>query len=128
MVQFWGIYGVLLSTVLSMLVVGMPWLLHNLFTVLFPKKELKTYLKELCMYIFAVVIVCVFTYMVCGLFEFGDWGNLFFRMVMCCIVPNILFYIFFRKSREFEQCLVLLERITKGKMALRKIILKEQKK
>lgn len=32
MVQFIGIYGVMLSTVLSTLFVGMPWLLHNFFT------------------------------------------------------------------------------------------------
>ena len=40
MVQFWGIYGVLLSTVLSMMFVGMPWLFHNLFwecQALFPR-------------------------------------------------------------------------------------------
>ena len=33
MVQFWDIYGVLLSTVLSMCFIGMPWLLHNLFAL-----------------------------------------------------------------------------------------------
>jgi len=45
-VQFWGIYGVILSTALSTIFVGMPWLLHNLFTVLFSKKELPDYLKR----------------------------------------------------------------------------------
>ncbi len=37
LVQWIGIYGVVLSTVISMLFIGMPWLLHNLFTVLFEK-------------------------------------------------------------------------------------------
>lgn len=39
LVNFWGIYGVLLSTVITALFIGMPWLLHNLFTVLFERKE-----------------------------------------------------------------------------------------
>ena len=41
MVQFWGLYGIILSTVLSMLLVGMPWLFHNLFTTMFEKKNMK---------------------------------------------------------------------------------------
>ena len=51
MVQFWDIYGVLLSTVLSMCFIGMPWLLHNLFTVLFEPHFLKEYLRQLATYI-----------------------------------------------------------------------------
>ena len=35
LVQFWGLYGILISTIIAMLVVGMPWLTHNLFTVVF---------------------------------------------------------------------------------------------
>ena len=38
MVNYIGIYGIILSTVLSMIVVGMPWLIHNLFSTLFPRK------------------------------------------------------------------------------------------
>ena len=46
MVQFWGLYGIILSTVLSMLVVGIPWLIQNLFTTMFEKKMLLPYLKK----------------------------------------------------------------------------------
>ena len=35
LVQFWGLYGILISTIIAILVVGMPWLTHNLFTVVF---------------------------------------------------------------------------------------------
>lgn len=37
LVQFIGLYGIILSTVLSMLFVGMPWLVQNLFSVIFEK-------------------------------------------------------------------------------------------
>jgi O-antigen/teichoic acid export membrane protein len=40
LVQFIGLYGILISTVLAIVCVGMPWLLHNLFTVIFEKKYL----------------------------------------------------------------------------------------
>ena len=48
LVQFIGIYGILISTVVAIICVGMPWLLHNLFTVIFEKKHLLDYLKNFC--------------------------------------------------------------------------------
>ena len=34
-----GLYGVILSTVVATLIVGMPWLIHNLFTTLFDGED-----------------------------------------------------------------------------------------
>ena len=47
LVQFIGIYGILISTVVAIICVGMPWLLRNLFTVIFERKHLLDYLKKL---------------------------------------------------------------------------------
>lgn len=58
-VRFWGIYGVLLSTILSTVVVGIPWLLYNLFTGIFVRQMLKPYLKKLCFYTFLSVCICI---------------------------------------------------------------------
>lgn len=120
MVQFWGIYGVLLSTVLSMLIVGMPWLLYNLFTVLFEKKQLAEYLKDLLFYVIVVIISCIGCYFICQLFSFNLWGNLIFRAVICCIVPNGFYFIVYRKRTEFKQCLQLVDKMTKNKLHLAK--------
>lgn len=54
LVQFIGLYGILISTVLAIVCVGMPWLLHNLFTVIFEKKYLVGYLKNLLYYCFII--------------------------------------------------------------------------
>ena len=35
LVNFIGLYGIILSTVITMLGIGMPWLYHNLFTEYF---------------------------------------------------------------------------------------------
>lgn len=120
MVQFWGIYGVLLSTVLSTLFVGMPWLLHNLFTVLFDKKHLPEYLKSLLLYVLVVFISCVGCYFICQLFHFGNWLILIVRIVICCLVPNIIYFVAYRKRIEFKQCLQLLDNMTRNKFDLEK--------
>ena len=62
LVQFCDIFGVLLSTVLSTLCIGMPWLLHNLFTVLFDYSQLKEYLNKILKYTIIVIIIYYLQY------------------------------------------------------------------
>ena len=50
LVQYIGIYGILLSTVLAILCVGMPWLLHNLFTVIFERNRMAGYIRKMLYY------------------------------------------------------------------------------
>lgn len=118
MVQFWGIYGVLLSTSLSMLFVGMPWLLHNLFTALFEKSQMGGYLKELLKYTLVVVISCVVCYALSAVVHFSAFGNLIYRAIICAVVPNLIYFVFYRKTIEFVQCVQLVEKMTKNKLHL----------
>lgn len=116
LVQFIGIYGVLISTVLSMTFIGMPWLLHNLFTVLFEKSYLYDYLKQLLRYVIVVAISCTICYFICQLFRLSDWMTLIIRGLMCCIVPNLFYFLVYRGTEEFKQSILLVERITKFKL------------
>lgn len=118
MVQFWGLYGVILSTVLSMLLVGMPWLLHNLFTVLFSRAQLRPYLEKLLLYTLMAVLGCAAAYGICGQIPLRGWPALIVRGVICCVVPNLLFLAVYGRTEEFHACLVLVNTITKGKIPL----------
>lgn len=102
MVQFWGVYGVILSTVLSTLFIGIPWLLHNLFTILFDRKQLIQYLKKLFIYTIITFIACVITYLICSQLILPKWILFFERILICLIVPNIIFFIAYNKTPEFK--------------------------
>ena len=115
-VHFWGIYGVILSTVLSTTCIGMPWLLHNLFAVLFEKKYMKDYLKKLIFYIISCVLVCAITYWVCAFINGNLWMKFLIRLGICCILPNVFFLILYYNKQEFKQCVELFDRMTKGKI------------
>lgn len=126
MVQFWGIYGVLLSTVLSMLIVGMPWLLYNLFTVLFDMKQLPEYLKALFRYVIVALISWIICYNVCQLVTLGLWGTVIIRAIICCFLPNVIYFIAYYKMSEFGQCIQLVDKMTKNKLNLEKRILRKK--
>lgn len=116
LVQFIGIYGILLSTVLAILCVGMPWLLHNLFTVIFERKYLLDYLKKLLTYCMVVFLSCAFTYFVCIQIKISLLPSIFVRGIICILIPNVCYFFAYRKSKEFQQSIILADNMTNGKI------------
>ena len=117
MVQFWGLYGVLLSTVLSIFFVGMPWLYSNLFTVLFKFNPTK-YILQTVLYTVISVVSCVICVVICNKFIVFDSliATLIVRGVICCIIPNAIYLVCYRKTAEFTSSLALVNSLTKGKI------------
>lgn len=113
LVQFIGIYGVILSTVISITVVGMPWILHNLFTVLF-KRSMKEYVLQIFYYIFVTGIVCTLTYLVTDLIKGEGILILIVKGIVAFVVSNVLMIVAYCKMKEFGQVKELVQRIIRG--------------
>lgn len=116
MVQFWGIYGILLSTVLSMLLVGMPWILKNIFTVIFRKEELKNYLVTMGLYVTVVVLACALCALACRFLPGQGVVLLILRMVLTFLVCNGIFLLAFHRTKAFRKSMLLLKVMMKGKL------------
>lgn len=116
LVQFIGLYGILISTVLAIVCVGMPWLLHNLFTVIFEKKYLVGYFKNLLYYCFIILINCTITYFICTKVNAGLITTLVIRGAICVVLPNLIYLFAYYKRIEFTDSLLLVNKMTKGKL------------
>lgn len=116
MVQFWGIYGIIFSTVLSTLLVGMPWLLNNLFTVLFDRQWLHSYLKKLVYYSVVVFMSACATYWICSLIKLPDILLIIVRLAICFVIPNLIFLAAYHNMNEFKESVQLVNKMTKGKI------------
>ena len=116
LVQFIGIYGILISTVLAILCVGMPWLLHNLFTVIFERDHLSCYLRKLLYYCFVVFISGIITYFVCSKINLGLILTLIIRAGICVVLPNLIYLFAYHKRIEYTESLVLADKMTKGRL------------
>lgn len=116
LVQFIGLYGILISTVLAIVCVGMPWLLHNLFTVIFEKKYWVGYLKNLLYYCFIILINCTITYFICTKVNAGLITTLVIRGAICVVLPNLIYLFAYYKRIEFTDSLLLVNKMTKGKL------------
>ena len=107
-----GIYGVLASTVISMLFVGMPWLLHNLFSVMFDS-GCKEYLFRLVYYSIVTAIVSAISYKVCGFVHCGGIIGFILKLIICVTISAILFFIFYFRMREFKEVKQMVKKILK---------------
>lgn len=124
MVQFWGVYGILLSTVISMLLIGMPWLLANLFTTIFEKNMMKEYLKKLFGYILATAISAVISTIICQSIGFQGITAIFINAMICAVMTGMTFGLLFRKSDEFQRSLNFIDRITGYRLKPSKLVRK----
>lgn len=116
MVQFWGLYGILFSTALSMLIVGMPWIIHNVFTEIFKCNPLKYVLSLL-----GYTAVCVVCGAVCvGISKFISFDSnvltICVRLLVCFVVPNSIMFVVYRKCPEFVSLVSMVNSLTKNKL------------
>lgn len=115
LVRFIGIYGILFSTVFAVLCVGMPWLLHNLFTIIFEKEDLFPFLRLLGAYCVSVFASCVCCYFICSFISIGLIPTLLVRGIICCILPNLMYFCTYGRTKEYQETLKLVNTMTRGK-------------
>jgi O-antigen/teichoic acid export membrane protein len=102
-IRYWGIYGVILSTVFSLLLISTPWLTHNLFSTVFEKKYLGTYVNKLLSEIFRVAVICILCTLVCSRVTGNVYVVLIVRLLICLILSNLMLFICFRKDKDFQE-------------------------
>ena len=107
MVQFIGIYGVILSTIISMLV-SIPIENYTVFKYIFNKSSQSFYLTNL-LYVVLTIVLCALTYWVCSFAPDGIVG-LLVRGAICLGIPNTIIILLFRKTEEFRHAKKLLLR------------------
>ena len=123
-VHILGVYGILLSTLLSMLFVGIPWLMNNLFSTIFDKKCLKEYVILLFFYIFAAMFVVVISHLLGSFVPFDGILIICTRVIICGIISLFTFFILFKKTIECRIAFDLIDKITKYKFKLANRFLK----
>lgn len=115
-VKIWGVYAVLLSTIISYLVVAMPWLIHNIFSVLFKRKPWR-YVRELFINAGITALVALVSYLLCYWIPCYGIAKVISCFVICFIVSNCMVILLCRKTELFVPTLELLDNITRRKFS-----------
>lgn len=114
MVQFIGIYGILLSTILSYIIVAMPWLIHNLFKLVF-KRSPKEYILTIIKGALVSAVIAALCYVICCLLPLQGIVQLIVNGAVCLIVSNVALILIYRHNKMYIPFLEMLDKVTKNK-------------
>lgn len=106
-----GLYGIILSTVISMLV-SVPWENYIVFKVLF-KVAQKEYYFQMFKYTFISTLIISSTYLLCTFIPGGITG-IVLRLMLCIFLSNTAWTITFSKNQLLKKSLHLLFKRRKG--------------
>ena len=110
MVQFIGVWGIVLSTILSLLV-SIPWETYTVFKYVFKRSPME-YARSLVQFLLVLTVACAITLGICQIASEGILAILI-RGCICVVVPNVIFFLAFRRREEFADAKALLLRVIK---------------
>ena len=103
LVQFIGLAGVLISTIISLAVVNFPWSSKVTFTYYFKSKnEWFKYMARTGFYFIVMLVVAFSTYQICLLVPVGGYVCLLVRGMICALAPNVLLVVINIKNPAFK--------------------------
>ncbi len=106
----WGVSGILIATILTVLVFNFIQRTNILFIHYFGFGKRRFFFEHL-LYIFITIFVCIITGGICNLITIsGIWGFLI-KIFVCVCIPNLLLLIIFFKGSNFKFITKLLCRI-----------------
>ncbi len=109
-VRWLGLYGVLLSSVVSIVFIQIPWLFYNLFREVFPRERRGKYVRLFCGMTAVALVSCAASWFLCSLIRLGVWPTLLVNAAVSFLVPNLCYLAVFRRSAVFRESLGHLKR------------------
>ena len=110
-VNWIGLYGVLLSTVISIVFIQIPWIFHNLFKAVFPHEHLWEYVRMFSSIVVIELICCVMSWFTCAFINLGVWPTLIINAGISFVIPNIIFFAIFGRNEMFKESVTQIKRV-----------------
>lgn len=122
LVKKFGVAGVLLSTIISIVFLNIPWAAYILFKKYF-KMPVKKYFKDVIIKALIVLFVCAITYFITTVIKINGVQEIIIKGIICLVVPNILFILAFKNISGYSKAKdIILKIIPKRFYKLAKII------
>lgn len=100
LVNYIGLFGILLSTIISMLFVGMPWLFYNLFTVIFKRSPWEMVMLVI-KYALITLVICSICYYTCYFINLKGILDFLVKLIISLIISNLTLILVLHKTDEY---------------------------
>lgn len=117
LVQYIGLPGVLISTIIALTLVNFPWSSRVLFLSYFRSKiEWIIYMRSTFFYFLSMLVVSIITYVICMCVPEDGFVNLIVRVFICIIIPNVILVAISLNNPEFKSAGIFILRIMPSKI------------
>ena len=111
-VKKWGVLGIALATIISYLLIELPWETHAIFKNYFHKSS-RGYYKLLIVQTLKVLISGLVTYIVCSRLPIQGISAIAIKLGVCMILPNCIFILCNLRNGGFKVTFNMLVNIVK---------------
>lgn len=99
--KYFGIYGILLATILSIFFINIIWGSRIIFHYYFGKEKIIDYYRKHLIYGLSAFGGCILTYYICSFVENTGVLALVLKVVICTVVPNVFFILIYCRTKMF---------------------------
>lgn len=109
----WGINGILLATIITILFIGHGYGGYIVFHYYFKGKKYTRYILEQLRYMCVIVVACIVAWWLCEKFISEGFVGIVVRAIISVIVSTMIFFIAFWKCQSFNDAILFLKSIVK---------------
>lgn len=113
LIKIYKIMGVILAVLITTILFNFWIGTSVLYRAYFKSFKIKDFILRQSIYFLITIIGTSITYLCCYYIQNEDIVAFIFRLVICLIVPNLIYLLFYSKLPEFKAMIVILKRITK---------------
>lgn len=102
----WGVLGVIIATIVSVIFVNFIASAYILFKFYFQNGKIKTFFADNIKYTIVVGLAGAITYLFAEHIRIGSnklnmFLMMFLKMLLCCFIPNIILYFMYQNNEQF---------------------------
>ena len=111
LLQLFGLFGVVLSTVISLVLIDFFYSSRIIYDYYFKNGKILTYYKKHGIYFLITIAGCTPAYLICRKITIGGITGLLIRLVICLAVSGVVFFAGYRFLPEYSEAMKIMNRV-----------------
>ena len=111
--KYFGLAGIIVATLISLLIINFGYGSSIIFKYYFKGKKVTEYFKYNLKYFIVTVFTCIITYFICSLVNAQGIIELVFKGILCILIPNYIYFLFYKKDNMFNEVKVFINKLIK---------------
>lgn len=106
--KLFGIYGIIIATILSLFVCNFLWGSQIIFKYYFVNVSVKKYFKQNLFYGLMTSLIAILIWLLCSRINISGLKGLGIRIVICIAFPNMLYFLIYKNTYMYKETIIWL--------------------